>query len=64
MELEEPTLEDPQAALEKARREAAAASAEAEGAATAGIRPGPMPGRAATHPGLLGDVEDQAGPDV
>ncbi len=64
VELEEPTLEDPQAALEKARREAAAASAEAEGAATAGIRPGPMPGRAATHPGLLGDVEDQAGPDV
>jgi regulator of protease activity HflC (stomatin/prohibitin superfamily) len=56
-----PTLQDPQEALAQARREAAGASAEAEGAATAGIRPGPMPSRSAEHPEGLGTVDPGLG---
>jgi regulator of protease activity HflC (stomatin/prohibitin superfamily) len=57
------TLQDPNEALAQARRESAGASAEAEGAATAGVRPGVMPGRAAGQASLLGEVEEQPGPD-
>jgi regulator of protease activity HflC (stomatin/prohibitin superfamily) len=57
------TLQDPNEALAQARREAAGASAEAEGAATAGVHPGPMPGRAPGQPGLLGDVDDPPAAD-
>jgi hypothetical protein len=56
--LDDAVLQDPNEALAQARADAAGASAEAEGAATEGVRPGPMPGRAAGHPGQLGDVED------
>ncbi|KQX66569.1 SPFH domain-containing protein [Angustibacter sp. Root456] len=56
------TLQDPNEALAQARRESAGASAEAEGAASTTVHPGPMPGRAPGHPGLLGDVEDASGP--
>ena len=55
--LEEPVLQDPNEALEAARREAAGASAAAEGAASAGIAPGPMPSRSASQPGLLGPID-------
>ncbi|GAB3694478.1 SPFH domain-containing protein [Angustibacter aerolatus] len=48
-----PTLQDPAEALAQARREAAGASAEAEGASTAGIAPGAMPGRAPGAPSQL-----------
>jgi regulator of protease activity HflC (stomatin/prohibitin superfamily) len=58
------TLQDPNEALAQARREAAGASAEAEGAASASVHPGAMPGRAPGHPGLLGDVEDAPAPDA
>jgi regulator of protease activity HflC (stomatin/prohibitin superfamily) len=51
-------LQDPNEALAQARRDAAGASAEAEGAATEGVHPGPMPSRSAGQPSLLGDVED------
>jgi regulator of protease activity HflC (stomatin/prohibitin superfamily) len=61
---EAPVLQDPNEALAQARREAAGASAEAEGAASAGISPGPMPGRSASQPGLLGDVEDLPEPTI
>ncbi|GAA4355053.1 SPFH domain-containing protein [Angustibacter luteus] len=61
---EAPVLQDPNEALAQARREAAGASAEAEGAASAGIHPGPMPSRSASQPGLLGDVEDVPPPVV
>ncbi|WP_426560187.1 SPFH domain-containing protein [Angustibacter sp. McL0619] len=61
---ETPVLQDPNEALAQARREAAGASAEAEGAATAGIQPGPMPSRSASQPGLLGDVEDMPEPTI
>jgi regulator of protease activity HflC (stomatin/prohibitin superfamily) len=52
------TLQDPNEALAEARRDAAGASAEAEGAASAAVHPGPMPGRAPGQPSLLGEVED------
>jgi regulator of protease activity HflC (stomatin/prohibitin superfamily) len=39
VELDAPTLQDPNEALAQARREAAGATAEAEGAATQGLRP-------------------------
>ena len=55
--LEEPVLQDPNEALAAARREAAGASAAAEGAASAGIAPGPMPSRSASQPGLLGPID-------
>jgi regulator of protease activity HflC (stomatin/prohibitin superfamily) len=58
------TLQDPNEALAQARADAAGASAEAEGAATAGVHPGPMPGRAGGHPGGLGDVDDAPEPPV
>ena len=54
-----PTLQDPTEALAEARREAAGASAEAEGAATAGIRPGPIPTRSAPRPDGLGPVDPE-----
>jgi hypothetical protein len=54
-----PTLQDPTEALAEARREAAGASAEAEGAATAGIRPGAMPTRSAPRPDGLGPVDPE-----
>ena len=54
-----PTLQDPNEALAEARRDAAGASAEAEGAATAGIHPGPMPSRSAGRPEGLGPVDPQ-----
>jgi regulator of protease activity HflC (stomatin/prohibitin superfamily) len=62
--LEAPTLQDPTEALAQARRESAGASAEAEGAATQGLQPGPMPTRSPARPGLLGDVEGGPGPDL
>lgn len=55
--LEAPILQDPNEALEQARRDAANASAEAEGAATTRIQPGAMPSRSAPTPELLRDVE-------
>jgi hypothetical protein len=65
VELDAPTLQDPNEALAQARREAAGASAEAEGAATHGVSPGPMPSRSAGRPGLLGDVEpERVDPDA
>src|SRR5690348_15746446 len=57
-----PTLQDPHEALAQARREAAGASAEAEGAATAGIRPGPLPSRAAGRPEGLDPVDPEPQP--
>ncbi|MFL6170403.1 MAG: SPFH domain-containing protein [Ornithinibacter sp.] len=54
-----PTLQDPTEALAEARREAAGASAEAEGAATAGIRPGQLPTRSAPRPDGLGPVDPE-----
>ena len=55
--LEDPVLQDPNEALAAARREAAGASAAAEGAASAGIAPGPMPSRSASQPELLGPID-------
>ncbi len=55
--LEDPVLQDPNEALAAARREAAGASAAAEGAASAGIAPGPMPSRSASQPDLLGPID-------
>lgn len=60
--LPEPTLQDPNEALAAARREAARASAEAEGAASAGIEPGPMPSRSAGQPSQLGPVDPDPDP--
>jgi hypothetical protein len=60
--LDEPTLQDPQEALAAARREAADASAAAEGAATAGISPGAMPSRSASRPGQLGPIDPAPAP--
>jgi regulator of protease activity HflC (stomatin/prohibitin superfamily) len=53
----DPVLQDPSEALAAARREAAGASAEAEGAATSGVEPGPMPPRSAGRPDLLGEAD-------
>ena len=55
---EEPVLQDPNEALAAARREAASASAEAEGAATGSIDPGPMPSRSASQPEQLAPLDD------
>ena len=55
--LDEPVLQDPNEALAAARREAAGASAEAEGAAHAGIAPGAMPSRSASQPDQLEPVD-------
>jgi regulator of protease activity HflC (stomatin/prohibitin superfamily) len=60
----EPTLQDPNEALAEARRDAAGASAEAEGAATAGVHPGPMPSRSAGRPQGLGPVDPEPGAPV
>jgi len=60
----EPTLQDPNEALAEARRDAAGASAEAEGAATAGVHPGPMPSRSAGRPQGLGPVDPEPGVPV
>ena len=60
----EPTLQDPNEALAEARRDAAGASAEAEGAATAGVHPGPMPSRSAGRPQGLGPVDPDPGAPV
>ena len=57
--LDEPVLQDPNEAQAAARREAAGASAEAEGAATAGIAPGPMPSRSASQPDQLGPLDPE-----
>ena len=57
-----PRLQDPNEALAQARREAAGASAEAEDAATSGIRPGAMPSRSAGRPEGLGPVDPEPGP--
>lgn len=58
---DEPVLQDPNEALAAARREAAGASAEAEGAAVGPVDPGPMPSRSAGQPDQLGPVD---GPGV
>ncbi len=57
---DEPVLQDPNEALAAARREAAGASAEAEGAASGGVDPGPMPSRSAGQPDQLGPVDSPA----
>jgi len=57
--LEEPVLQDPNEALAAARREAAGASAAAEGAASAGIAPGPMPSRSASQPDQLDPLDPE-----
>ena len=56
---DEPVLQDPNEALAAARREAAGASAEAEGAAVGSVDPGPMPSRSAGQPDQLGPVDGQ-----